>query len=378
MRGAAQENATTGTTPRERYEAALKKPGFEPDAGQRKAVEALQNLHDHLLARPRRRGRGLSRIMGRSGPSDWPPVPGLYLWGPVGRGKTWLMDLFFNTLPLEAKLRTHFHRFLQDIHARRRRYRHEQDPLVRIAAELATDVRVLCFDEFFVEDVGDAMILGRLLDALFERGVTLVTTSNTAPDDLYAGGLQRERFLPAIELIKRHTRVMRLDNGEDYRLRTLTRAEIYHSPLDAQAERAMQETFHKLTESGVEEGGEITVNGRSIRCLGRSDNVVWFHFDDLCKGPRSAEDYIELARCHQTLMVSGIPQMGPADDNAARRLINLVDETYDRGVKLIVTAEAPPEALYRGKRLQGPFERTQSRLIEMQSREYLAEAHKAG
>jgi cell division protein ZapE len=375
MNDTAPRENPAAETPLARYQAALQANAFDADPQQRQAAEALEAIHGEIVNYPRK--HGLSRLMNLNGSTGWPPVKGLYLWGPVGRGKTWLMDIFFETLPIEAKRRTHFHRFLQDLHARRRRQRHARDPLVKIADELATEIRVLCFDEFYVEDVGDAMILGRLFERLFEQGVTLVATSNTQPDELYAGGLQRERFLPTIELIKENTRVVRLDGGEDYRLRALSQARIYHYPLDEDAEPLMQKTFRRLADSPGE-NGEIEINRRAIPCRGQSKNVAWFDFDILCRGPRSADDYIELARCYHTLLISGVPRMTREDDNAARRFINLVDEAYDRGVKLIVTAQAPPEELYQGKRLLAPFERTQSRLIEMQSRQYLGRQHSTG
>lgn len=365
-----------GKTLPERYDALMHETGFDPDPAQREVACYLQEVAHALQIRTPR--RGLGRLVRRSEKKGrWPMVRGLYLYGPVGRGKTWLMDLFYDAVPLQAKQRTHFHRFLQEIHTRRRRYKHLQDPLVQIAAELASEIRLLCFDEFYVEDVGDAMILGRLMEALFLRGVTIVATSNTAPDDLYAGGLQRERFLPVIALIKKNMREVCLDGGEDYRLRALSLSEIYRYPLDRAAATMMETAFRRLT--GQAPGGQeaIEILDRKIACRGDTKSVAWFDFSALCLGPRAASDYIELANRYSTLLINCVPRMTDADNNTARRFINLVDEMYDRRVKLIVTAETHPENLYQGKRLQSPFERTASRLIEMQSREYLEQAHLA-
>ena len=350
-------------SPRDRYAADLQQPGFSDDPAQAAVVDALQAIHDRLLATP---PRWFQR--------RWRPVTGLYLWGGVGRGKTYLMDCFYETLPLAAKRRTHFHRFMQEVHARRRRYRNRRDPLALIARDMARE-RVLCFDEFFVSDIADAMILGRLTEKLFARGVTLVATSNIPPDRLYEGGLQRERFLPAIDRIKRHCRVMHLDSDTDYRLRVLERAEIYHWPLDEGARRNMESCFRDIAPEPGEPDTALEINGREIPARRLADGVVWFDFEDLCASARSTADYAELARYFHTVLLERVPIMDADADDAARRFIHLVDEFYDRQVKLIVSAEADPASLYAGKRLGFEYRRTLSRLHEMASHEYLALPH---
>jgi cell division protein ZapE len=354
--------------PRARYERDLKREGFVADPAQSQAVDALQKVHDELIANPPRRRLVSARL-------QWPPVKGLYLWGSVGRGKTYLMDAFYEGLPFTRKSRMHFHRFMLDVHERRRQQQNEADPLLRIADDLAQKLRVLCFDEFFVSDIADAMILGRLMEALFARGVTLVATSNVAPDQLYKDGLQRERFLPAIEAIKSNTAVIRLDGPMDYRLRALTHAEIYHHPSDAAAETNLAQWFGELAPEPGTKNKDIDLNGRSVRARRVADGVVWFDFAAICEGPRSAADYIELARMHHSVIVSRLPQLTAEHEDAARRFINLVDEFYDRGVNLILAGAVPLEQLYVGEKLQFEFRRTLSRLKEMQSAEYLAKPH---
>ncbi|HEX4873133.1 MAG TPA: cell division protein ZapE [Nevskiaceae bacterium] len=355
-------------SPRARYERDLQRPGFLADAAQAHAVDALQRVYEELIDNPPR-----ARLLGR-GPR-WPRVPGLYLWGGVGRGKTYLMDGFYEALPFSRKLRTHFHRFLLDVHARRRRYPDEQDPLRRVAEEIAEQARVLCFDEFFVSDIGDAMILGRLLEGLFQHGVTLVATSNCAPDGLYRDGLQRQNFLPAIERLKKNVSVLAVDGGVDYRLRSLTHAPLYLCPSDRAADQRLARLLQELAPEPGSADAELELNGRSLRARHLADGVAWFDFAELCEGPRAAADYIELARTHHSLLLSHIPQLDANREDAARRFITLVDEFYDRGVKLILAADEPLERLYAGSRLRFEFERTRSRLREMQSEEYLARPH---
>ncbi|MCI0749202.1 MAG: AFG1 family ATPase [Nevskiales bacterium] len=351
--------------PREGYARALQKPGFTADPSQARAVEALQHVHDELLARPSRKYFGRRR---------WPAVPGVYLWGGVGRGKTWLMDLFYESLPFSGKRRTHFHRFMWEIHDRLRRHGNTQDPLARVAGDIAGRTRVLCFDEFFVSDIADAMILGRLTENLFQRGVTLMTTANLPPDDLYRGGLQRERFLPAIEYLKRHCTVLHVDGATDYRLRTLSQAEIYHHPCDAAAESNLARWFARMAPDGAEPA-ELELHGRTLPARRLAQGVAWFDFPDLCETARAAADYIEIARTHHTVLIGRVPGLTVDDEEAARRFVNLVDEFYDRGVKLILAAHVPRERLYTGRRLKFEFERTHSRLVEMQSQAYLARPH---
>lgn len=355
-------------SPKQRYLKDLQKTGFQSDPRQAEAVEALDLVWQQLIARPPRRS-----LTGRQ--RRWPAVQGLYLWGGVGRGKTYLMDQFYESLPFSKKARTHFHRFMVDVHQRRRHYPEAQDPIGKVAAAIARKVRVLCFDEFFVSDIADAMILGRLTEVLFERGVTLIATSNIPPDQLYKDGLQRERFLPAIARVQKNCDVLHLDSPTDYRLRALTSAEIYHWPSDQDAQLQLGHNFDQIAAETGEFAGKMRINGRDIRFLRQAEGVAWFEFDELCETARAAADYIEIARMHHTVLISRVPQLVHELEDAARRFITLVDEFYDRGVKLILAADVPQEQLYAGKRLNFEFERTQSRLTEMQSREYLAQPH---
>jgi cell division protein ZapE len=287
------------------------------------------------------------------------------------------MDLFFETLEITAKKRIHFHRMLRDVHNRLARRGDIEDPLDQIADDIAADTRVLCFDEFFVSDIADAMILGRLLEGLFKRGVTLVATSNSAPDDLYKDGLQRQQFLPAIEAIKQHTKVTEMDAGVDYRLRLLQQAGTFLSPDTDTTRDKLQHYFDESASSEIKINCQLEINGRDIHARARAKGIVWFDFNDICDGPRSQNDYIEIARWYPTVIVSGVPQLSSTLENQARRFIALVDEFYDRRVKLIVSADETIDNLYTGKRLAFEFDRTVSRLVEMQSTEYLAAPHLA-
>ncbi len=377
-------------TPLARYRADLERDDFHYDPAQEQAVEHLQRLYDQLVAAPRTEplsvttGRGLkSKVAGLFGKRDkapqqpaLPAIQGLYFWGGVGRGKTYLVDTFHASLPFPDKMRTHFHRFMQRVHNELEHYKGEKNPLTLIAGKFAAEARVICFDEFFVKDITDAMILANLLEALFERGVVLVATSNIVPDELYKDGLQRARFLPAIDLIKRHCQVVNVDSGIDYRLRALKRAEIFHAPLDEAAERELARSFREIAGQAGEADVPIEVNHRILRARRLHEDVVWFEFRELCDGPRSQNDYIELAREFHTVLVSNVTRMNAATDDQARRFINMVDEFYDRGVKLLMSAEVSAEALYADGRLEFEFQRTLSRLQEMQSHEYLALAHK--
>ena len=303
-------------------------------------------------------------------------VRGLYLWGAVGRGKTMLMDQFVASLPDGIALRVHFHRFMLDVHAALRSLGEVRDPLPRVAADIAARKGVLCLDEFMVTDIGDAMILYGLLRALFDRGVALVATSNTPPRDLYRDGLQRERFLPAIALMEQRCQILELASPHDWRLRALTRAPVYLTPDDAHAEAALARLFDELAQGPVQENGELQINDRGFRVRRVCAQAAWFDFAALCDGPYGSADYIELAQTWPAILVSGLPQFTPFNEDAAQRFVHLIDEMYDRRVKLAVTAQAPVVELYDGKRLRLEFARTESRLIEMQSREYLAEAHR--
>ena len=362
-------------TVREAYEESLHREGHERDAGQEQIVALLADLQQRL--QKQRPKSGLRRLLDRVSPASEPGEIGLYIWGGVGRGKTFLMDLFFDTLASEQKRRIHFHRMMHSVHDRLRALGDITDPLDQVAAGIAHDTRVLCFDEFFVSDIGDAMILGRLLDALFARGVTLVATSNSPPDELYKDGLQRQRFLPAIELIKKHTEVVQITGDLDYRLRLLQQAGTYLSPDNADSQARLQHLFAESASSQIVDNQVLDINGREIRARQCAKGIVWFDFTDLCDGPRSQNDYIEIARWYPTVIVSGVPQLGGEHENQARRFIALIDEFYDRRVKLILSAAAPVDSLYAGKRLAFEFERTASRLIEMQSTDYLAAPHLA-
>jgi cell division protein ZapE len=299
----------------------------------------------------------------------------LYLCGGVGRGKTWLMDLFFDSLPFAQARRRHFHRFMHDVHLQLAQLRHEHAPLEQVADGIARDTRVLCFDELYVADIADAMILGGLFDALFRRGVTLVATSNV-PQELYRDGLQRERFVPAIRLLERHLEVLRVVGDTDYRLRQLTQAGIYLPAAAPDTRPRLETLFGRLADQHVQSGGAIDIEGRPIAVTRASANVAWFEFAALCSGPRSQEDYIEIAREYQSVMVSDVPVLDPLHEDEARRFIALVDELYDRSVNMIVSAAAAPDALYRGERLAALVARTASRLVEMQSEQYLAREHR--
>ena len=358
---------------RKLYARALRQHGFSADPGQRAVLARLDLLRRRLT----RAARGAPRWLAWLGRAPVEaPVCGLYLWGGVGRGKTWLMDLFVESLPFPARRRQHFHRFMHDVHAQLATLKHERDPLERVAETIASEVRVLCLDELQVTDIADAMILGGLFAGLFRRGLTLVATSNTALRDLYKDGLQRARFVPAIELLERHVEVLHVDGPTDYRLRELTQAGVY-LPLGAPDTVArLAQLFGRLAHDGAHSGGEILIEGRPIAVVREGPGVAWFEFAVLCGGPRSTDDYIEIAREYQSVIVSGVPVLEAANDDEARRFIELVDELYDRNVNLILSAAALPPGLYRGERLAAPFERTVSRLIEMQSDEYLAREHR--
>ena len=368
------------STPWELYQADLQKEGFAHDAAQENAVKHLQRLYEDLVAAEERRQKknGLIKLVGKVSKKKLEPEKGLYFWGGVGRGKTYLVDTFYNTLPFERKMRTHFHRFMQRVHKDLTELSGEKDPLKIVAKRIADEAVVICFDEFFVSDIGDAMILGRLMQELFGRGVTLVATSNIIPDGLYDNGLQRARFIPAIKLINQHTEVVNVDSGVDYRLRTLEQAELYHYPLGAPAEESLNKNFNSLIadKARLRTNTSVEVLGRKIPVKSRGTSIAWFEFEALCDGPRSQNDYIELGKQFRDIVISNVPVMGKKNDDLARRFINLIDEFYDRGVKVIMSAEAPITEIYSGGRLEFEFQRTTSRMLEMQSRDYLMREHR--
>ena len=359
-------------TPRERYRDEIARGVLLPDAAQAALVEELERIHRSLAAE--RDGSLPSRLGRWFGHGRREHVRGLYVWGGVGRGKTRLVDLFAAALRIDSKLRIHFHRFMQLVHRELKTLSEREDPLRIVAGRLAARARVLCLDEFHVSDIADAMILARLLAVLFEHGITLVATSNVEPSRLYEGGLQRERFLPAIEHIERHTRAFHLEGGADYRLRTLERARTYYTPLGPDADRGLAECFRALA-PGPAAGGTLPLLGRAVPVLRHAAGVAWFDFADLCGGPRSTADYIEVARTFHTVMVSGVPVLDDERRDPLRRFIHFVDEMYERNVNLILSAAAPPEGLYRGRRLGESFRRTRSRLVEMQSTIYISRGH---
>jgi cell division protein ZapE len=368
-------------SPELRYRHDLEQEGFSYDPSQEYAVGCLQSLYERLLddAADSSRNGLIARLIGKLGSAPTAePVKGVYFWGGVGRGKTYLMDNFYESLPFERKMRAHFHRFMRRVHRELKQLEGEKNPLEKVADRIAGEARVICFDEFFVSDIADAMLLGTLLELLFSRRVVLVATSNIVPDNLYKNGLQRQRFLPTITLLNQHTNVVNIDGGIDYRLRALEQAELYHSPLDVEAEQALMSAFKGLVPAigEVREGVALEVENRQILCRYISEDVVWFDFDVICNIPRSQYDYIELAREFHAVLVGNVPQMGRKNDDQARRFVNLVDEFYDRNVKLVLSAAVDMASLYAEGGLEFEFQRTQSRLLEMQSHEYLARPHR--
>jgi len=349
------------------YREQLALQGYAVDEDQERVVAAFAELAAELTAEPRCKG--------------WPwnrrrvPARGLYLWGGVGRGKTWLMDLFCTHYPSLAIERHHFHGFMRQLHEAMRHREGRSAPMELIVGEMGRRLRVLCLDEFHVIDIGDAMLLRGLLEALERAGITLVTTSNQPPDNLYRGGIQRDSFLPAIELLKRNNRVMELGGERDYRLQLFEASRVYHTPLGDKATLNMSREFDRLCAGVLEELGRFAVPGRPIRFIKRGGGVIWCDFNALCGPPRWQNDYLELARCHHSVFISDIPHLDGTWDDRTRRFINLIDVFYDRKVKLVISAENPPEEIYGGNRLAFEFRRTVSRLKEMQSESYLESPH---
>ena len=351
---------------RQLFQATLAERGYTADPAQQRAIDALERCENEWADYKARRSNVIAKMLVR------PPIPrGVYMHGGVGRGKSFLMDCFFQSVPLTRKTRLHFHEFMREVHRELQELKGQQNPLDELGKRVARRFRLICFDEFHVADVTDAMILHRLLDALFANRVSIVTTSNFKPDDLYPNGLHRDRILPAIALLKQKLEVINVDNGTDYRRRTLEHVKLYHSPLGESAEAALKQAFDELAEAR-DESPLLHIEHRELRAQRRAGGVVWFDFATLCGGPRSQNDYLELAQQFHTLILSNVPQMPPRLASEARRFTLLVDVLYDRRVKLIMSAAVPAEELYTEGPLAHEFPRTVSRLQEMQSAEYLA------
>ncbi|MDP9770574.1 MULTISPECIES: cell division protein ZapE [Kosakonia] len=369
-------------SPTSRYLTALKEGSHQPDDVQKEAVTRLDTIYQQLIAEQEpaaQQSGGLmakfSKLLGKRDSASREPVRGLYMWGGVGRGKTWLMDLFYHSLPGERKQRLHFHRFMLRVHEELTSLQGQSDPLEIVADRFKAQTDVLCFDEFFVSDITDAMLLGGLMKALFARGITLVATSNIPPDELYRNGLQRARFLPAIEAIKQFCDVMNVDAGIDYRLRTLTQAHLWLSPLGEETAQQMDKLWLALAGAPRSHAPELEINHRPLATLGAENQTLAVSFATLCVDARSQHDYIALSRLFHTVMLFEVPVMTRLMENEARRFIALVDEFYERHVKLVVSAAAPLHEIYQGERVKFEFQRCLSRLQEMQSEEYLKREH---
>ncbi len=369
-------------SPLSRYQQALDAGEYQADEVQRRAVAQLDRIYQALLQKPAAsapagglRGK-LSRLLGKGGETaPQRPVQGLYMWGGVGRGKTWLMDMFFHSLPGDRKMRLHFHRFMLRVHEELTELQGRENPLEIVADGFKAETDVLCFDEFFVSDITDAMLLATLLQALFARGITLVATSNIPPDDLYRNGLQRARFLPAIDLINEYCDVMNVDAGIDYRLRTLTQAHLYLTPLNDQTRATLDRMFVKLAGKAGEDAPVLQINHRPLQAIRSVDGVLAVDFHTLCEEARSQLDYIALSRLYHSVILYNVQVMGPLKENTARRFLALVDEFYERHVKLVIGAEVSMFEIYQGERLKFEYQRCLSRLQEMQSEEYLKLPH---
>jgi cell division protein ZapE len=355
---------------RQLYEQTLAERGYSTDEAQLRAVAALERCENEWADYKARRRNAITKLLVR------PPIPrGVYMWGGVGRGKSFLMDCFFQAVPLTRKTRLHFHEFMREVHRELQDLKGTVNPLDELGKRIARRYRLICFDEFHVADVTDAMILHRLLQSLFDNRVSIVTTSNFHPDGLYPNGLHRDRILPAIELLKSHLEVLNVDAGNDYRRRSLEQVELYHCPLGPEADALLEQAFDRLAEAR-DEDPVLHIEHRELRCVRRAGGVVWFDFRTLCGGPRSQNDYLEIASRFHTVLLSNVPQMPPRLASEARRFTWLVDVLYDRRVKLVMSAAVPAEALYTEGPLAHEFPRTVSRLVEMQSAEFLAQARR--
>lgn len=355
---------------REYYQQALLERGFESDHAQEAAVDRLQQAYDAWIGFKFKRSNRLKKIV------NHPDVPrGVYLWGGVGRGKSFLMDSFYLVVPVVRKTRLHFHEFMREIHRELDKQKDVEDPLLIVAKRIARKYRLICFDEFHVSDIADAMILYNLLQALFDLGVSFVLTSNYEPDGLYPDGLHRDRMLPAIALLKTKLDILNVDAGVDYRKRVMQQVDAYHQPLGEAADAALSLAFSRIAER-TEVDLQIKLGSRTVKCLRRAGGVVWFDFATLCGGPRSQNDYLELAQRFHTVILSDIPQMTSAMASEARRFTWLIDILYDHRVKLLMSAAVEPELLYLEGTLSNEFHRTVSRIIEMQSLEYKESARR--
>ena len=357
-------------SPAERYAQAISSGQFMPDDAQAEAVHQLNRVWEELISRYKASKKAFRRFRRQT------PPQGVYMWGGVGRGKTWLMDQFFESIPFRRKTRMHFHHFMQHVHKELNKNSGQQNPLDIVADQIYKDAVVICFDEFFVSNVTDAMIISDLFQKLFTRGITLVATSNIAPDGLYKNGIHRDRFLPAIEMVKKNCVVLNVDAGVDYRLRVLKQAQLFKSPLTDENKLWIAKRFSALTASQTISDEPITINNRQVETLGHTEDVLWCEFKELCMKPRSPADFIQIANIYNTVLVSNVPNLDDVLSEGTRRFIYLVDEFYDRGVKLILTSQASIIEIYNGERLAFEIERTRSRLLEMQSDDYLQSAHR--
>ena len=383
---AKQANTTNSLTLQALYEQAIKNEEILADPHQAALIDALTPVFDAFavskptITESNEKKSFFGRLLSAVGQSDEPETPelikGVYIWGGVGRGKTFIVDFFFKHLPIEKKQRTHFHSFMKSVHDQIRELGHVEDPLEKVAKQIAAKTRILCLDEMHVNDITDAMLLGGLFEHLFNDGVTLITTANIPPAGLYKDGLQRKRFLPAIALLEKHTELVNADGEMDYRMRALEQADVYQIGSGELVEKRLESYFNAMIGiNAVLEYDPIDVNGRNIPVKQVYKGVAWFEFADLCMSARSTLDYIELATRYNTILISNIPVMGTLQDDAARRFVNLIDELYDRGVNVVISAEAAPTELYTGKRMAFEFDRTISRLMEIRSKEYLTAEH---
>ena len=357
-------------TPLQNYHQLVRHNAYQADVLQEQAMACLDKLYIELIINEWHPGL-LQRVLGQG----LTPVRGAYLWGNTGRGKTWLMDAFYACVDFPQKHRLHFHRFMRNVHAQLNDLHNTTDPLKLVAKQWSEKYRLICLDEFHVSDIGDAMILAGLLDALFKQGVTLVTTSNIPIDDLYKNGLQREGFLPAIRMLKQHTAEVALGTGDDYRMALLAEDDVYHVLSDGQGEENLKKQFQKLSNVPAKTNRDIEINNREFHYRAWANDLIWFDFDELCARPHSANDYLDIAKCFHTVFISGIPRMDEEKDDVAKRFVHLIDALYDNHVKLIATAEVSADQLYCGRLVKFEFDRAVSRLTEMASRDYLTQRH---